>query len=440
MTRLNTLIVLLLSLPFAAPAFAQGRIEKPPVTWDEAYRGNFSRGRSGPIRKIIMHTIEGSTGSARNLFKSKRKGRRKVSAHYIVSLDGTIVQMVRDEDVAWHIKGHNGDTIGIEHEGFAHRNTWTPEQMRASARLTRWLCDEYQIPVDREHIVGHAEMPGQAHRRSDPGPHFKWDLYLDMVNGLAALQVVSPAAEQVIGRDQVVPALTLRWSAAEEQQTYRVQLARPDEQVIYDSGAKTSTADRHTAMVDLAAGNYLWRVHTGLTAEGGESIDRESGWTPFTVDLVQPTLQVTGPSSGQPLTQPPRITWSYTKQGGPQEIYQVRVSDAPWQAHARPGRVIVDTRELNGSADGYQLPNVLAPDTDYYYQVRVGDGRGNTARSEVRRFRTAPAESFHEAPQPEAQATGGAEATDEEMEDHDGLTDALGRVQRSPRPVGRASE
>jgi len=89
--------------------------------------------------------------------------------------------MVKDENRAWHagVKLYNAEAIGIEHEGHAAKNEWTEKQFRASADLTRFLCHEYGIPIDRKHIMGHQEIaPG---RKSDPGPYFKWDLYLELV-------------------------------------------------------------------------------------------------------------------------------------------------------------------------------------------------------------------------------------------------------------------
>ncbi|HCP46002.1 MAG TPA: hypothetical protein DIU15_08180 [Deltaproteobacteria bacterium] len=57
----------------------------------------------------------------------------------------------------------------------------------ASARLTAWLVREYDIPIDRQHIVGHGEIqgPGCAYRY-DPGPHFPWSDYMAAVEGYAS--------------------------------------------------------------------------------------------------------------------------------------------------------------------------------------------------------------------------------------------------------------
>lgn len=63
------------------------------------------------------------------------------SAHYSIDRD-SIVQSVRDEDVAWHAPGANHDGIGLEHAGYA-------KQSRAE-----WLDDYSRAELDREFGLG----------------------------------------------------------------------------------------------------------------------------------------------------------------------------------------------------------------------------------------------------------------------------------------------
>ena len=89
------------------------------------------------IRFIVVHDIEGTQAGAISVFK---RSSSQASAHYITrASDGHIVQMVREGNNAWHA-GHgwfNRHSIGIEHEGFAHRKNgggfYTDRQYRASA-------------------------------------------------------------------------------------------------------------------------------------------------------------------------------------------------------------------------------------------------------------------------------------------------------------------
>jgi hypothetical protein len=146
-----------------------------------AHYSNFGNSRSGglgAIDMVVIHTVEGSFSAAVGWFRDPVSD---VSAHYVVRRsDGEITQMVYDEVRAWHAGSVNTRSIGIEHEGIAaNASNWTNAMLESSARLSAWLSDSYDIPVDRAHFVAHSEVPGAA--RSDPGPYFPWDLYLDLV-------------------------------------------------------------------------------------------------------------------------------------------------------------------------------------------------------------------------------------------------------------------
>lgn len=174
MSRRTTWLVAALVVAAGGTARAEGH---PDAEWRPAAASHFRKGRRATIDRVVLHTVEGSYEGAIGTFQ---KGARKVSAHYVVGKAGALARCVEDEDTAWHCGSWNGRSIGIEHEGYAGKaSTWTPELLRTSARLTRWLCDRYGIPIDREHIVGHVEAPGATH--TDPGPHFDWDAYLELV-------------------------------------------------------------------------------------------------------------------------------------------------------------------------------------------------------------------------------------------------------------------
>lgn len=152
----------------------------PQVRQIRAYSGNYSARSSRTINYIVIHTIEGSEGSAINWFQNPAAN---VSAHYIVSHAGRVTQMVPDMSVAWHAGNstYNAQSIGIENEGYAGRNTWTDTQYAVLADLVRGLCDRYGIPKTRSRIIGHKEVPGATH--GDPGRYFDWTRFMNLVNG-----------------------------------------------------------------------------------------------------------------------------------------------------------------------------------------------------------------------------------------------------------------
>nr|WP_293172273.1 peptidoglycan recognition family protein [Nannocystis sp.] len=133
---------------------------------------------------VVVHTMQGSYGGTISWFQNPNS---QVSTHYVMrSGDGEVTQMVLDKDRGYHVGATNRYALGIEHEGFvADPGKWyTWAMYNSSARLTRWLTIKHDIPVDRDHIVGHVELPNQSH--TDPGPGWNWTLYMALIHELVA--------------------------------------------------------------------------------------------------------------------------------------------------------------------------------------------------------------------------------------------------------------
>ena len=99
----------------------------------------------------------------------------RVSAHFLVRRDGSVVQFVSCDERAWHAgvsrwrgrENCNDWSIGIEIEGLeGHR--FAARQYRVVAGLLQDVITRY--PVDD--VVGHEHVaPGRKH---DPGAGFEW--------------------------------------------------------------------------------------------------------------------------------------------------------------------------------------------------------------------------------------------------------------------------
>jgi len=102
----------------------------------------------------------------------------RVSAHFLVRRDGSVIQFVACGERAWHAGVSNFEgrsacndfSIGIEVEG-TDTQPFEDAQYAALACLTRALRAHYPLRAVRghEHIA-----PG---RKTDPGPYFDWARY-----------------------------------------------------------------------------------------------------------------------------------------------------------------------------------------------------------------------------------------------------------------------
>jgi N-acetyl-anhydromuramyl-L-alanine amidase AmpD len=171
---------------FVAAAYGQ------TVAGDPSAYGNYDRAdrpRDGDnIYYIVIHDTEEPYDATMRAFRRPRSG---VSAHYLInSPDGQITQLIPTRDIAFHAGNYwfNMHSIGIEHVGqLAQGAGWYTEAVyQASARLVRYLAARYHIPLDRQHILGHEDIPGSTVTSAkamhyDPGPYWDWDRYFALL-------------------------------------------------------------------------------------------------------------------------------------------------------------------------------------------------------------------------------------------------------------------
>lgn len=147
-----------------------------PVADTYTQSTHYSSRNGTTIKRIVLHTCEGSgSGCVNHLVKNEYSA----SAHYVVLESGSITQLVKEKDKAHHVKCCNSDSIGIEHAGFAHTNTWTAAQLQASYDLICDIAKRHKITVNETSVISHAKL--DPSRRTDPGPYYPWDTMFSKV-------------------------------------------------------------------------------------------------------------------------------------------------------------------------------------------------------------------------------------------------------------------
>lgn len=110
----------------------------------------------------------------------------QVSAHLLIRRDGLAQQFVALDQRAWHAgvscfhgrEQCNDFSVGIELEG-TDEQSFEIAQYQTLCQLTRQIQSLFPAISD-DRIVGHSDIaPG---RKTDPGPHFDWQKYRQMLH------------------------------------------------------------------------------------------------------------------------------------------------------------------------------------------------------------------------------------------------------------------
>ena len=167
---------------------------------------------------VVMHTMEiaerkDAAEICARWFKTPVS---KVSAHYCVDAD-TVIQCVREKDIAWHARGGNTTSIGVELAGFASQtgrdwaDRYSAAVLERAASLVADICRRRRIPVrwllaydllaGLRGLTGHDEV-SEAFKQSDhwdPGDGFPVEAFVDRVRALEQTQrrAKRPAGQNV---------------------------------------------------------------------------------------------------------------------------------------------------------------------------------------------------------------------------------------------------
>jgi N-acetylmuramoyl-L-alanine amidase len=136
--------------------------------------------RGLPVTMLVLHytgMLDAASAIAR-----LTDAEAKVSAHYLVAEDGQVVQMVGEEDRAWHagksywrgVTDINSSSVGIEIVNPGHEWGYRPfpeAQMDAVIQLSKKIILRHRIT--RGNVVGHSDIAPA--RKEDPGELFPWE-------------------------------------------------------------------------------------------------------------------------------------------------------------------------------------------------------------------------------------------------------------------------
>ncbi|NUN08601.1 MAG: N-acetylmuramoyl-L-alanine amidase [Ignavibacteriaceae bacterium] len=165
-----------------------------PAVWSPS--PNFTTGAINHVFSVV-HTTQGSFAASVSWLQNPDA---QASTHYIIrSSDGYIIQLVREQNRAWHVVCWNPYMLGVEHEGFVDNPAWYTDAMYlSSAALFRHFSTRYSIPFSRNKIIGHNEWQNSqwvswmssnypsintgCNSHTDPGQYWDWNFYMQLVS------------------------------------------------------------------------------------------------------------------------------------------------------------------------------------------------------------------------------------------------------------------
>ncbi|MDD6207537.1 MAG: peptidoglycan recognition family protein [Clostridiales bacterium] len=164
---------------------ATKKVEKPEITEELLTPNPYSRPQLElqKVKGVVVHyTANPGTDAEdnRNYFEGLKDSHKTyASSHFIIGLDGTIIQCIPLDEQAYASNKRNVDTISIEccHE---EKNGKFNEQTYDSlVRLAAWLCGTYNLK--EEGIIRHYDVTGKDCPRYFVKHEKKWTAFKDDV-------------------------------------------------------------------------------------------------------------------------------------------------------------------------------------------------------------------------------------------------------------------
>ena len=149
------------------------------------------------IRGVVIHYVGNPGTSAqanRNYFASLASGQEEIyaSSHFIVGLEGEVLQCIPLAEIAYASNSRNEDTVSVEichpdEEGRFERASYD-----RAVELTAWLCREFGLDPE-EDVIRHYDVTGKNCPRYYVEHPQDWEGFREDVS--AALEALSETVQ-----------------------------------------------------------------------------------------------------------------------------------------------------------------------------------------------------------------------------------------------------
>lgn len=143
----------------------EGKIPSPKLDVELLTVNEYSRPGVAlkKVRGIVIHyTANPGTGAManRNYFEGLKDSHlTKASSHFVIGLDGEIVQCIPSSEIAYASNARNADTLSIECCIEDSTGRFNPATYDAAVHLTAWLAERFGLKT--KDVIRHYDVTGK---------------------------------------------------------------------------------------------------------------------------------------------------------------------------------------------------------------------------------------------------------------------------------------
>lgn len=144
----------------------EGRIPRPELDVELLTVNEYSRPAAAlkKVKGVVIHyTANPGTDALanRNYFEGLKDSHvTKASSHFVIGLDGAIVQCIPSTEIAYASNERNKDTISIECCIEDDTGKFNQATYDAAVHLTAWLVEHFQL--ETKDVIRHFDVTGKA--------------------------------------------------------------------------------------------------------------------------------------------------------------------------------------------------------------------------------------------------------------------------------------
>ncbi len=134
---------------------------------------------SDPITGIVIHYTANPGSTAQNnrdYFEGlKDSHETSASSHFVIGMDGEIIQCVPTWELAYASNGRNHDTVSIECCHPDESGKFTEDTYKSVIQLTAWLCKKYSLT--EQDVIRHYDVTGKNCPKYFVEHEADWELF-----------------------------------------------------------------------------------------------------------------------------------------------------------------------------------------------------------------------------------------------------------------------